>query len=185
MAPSGRITITAALQAADEMRRVQRFAYRMAQLRLRRPDFGVSGKALWQEDPCWQPLRRLLERLLCTYDWGEALIALNLCVKPVLDELFLGELSELGKTQGDFLFGQICFSLAEDCAWHRAWSEALVKHAIASRADNASVIGEWLNHWLPRAEEAANVLRHSWGASDISRTSSKARQWLVQMGLPA
>jgi toluene monooxygenase system protein E len=35
MAPSGRIVITAALQAADEMRRVQRIAYRVRQLQHR------------------------------------------------------------------------------------------------------------------------------------------------------
>ena len=45
MAPSGRITIAAALQAADEMRRVQRIAYRMAMLRRLRPGFGDVGQA--------------------------------------------------------------------------------------------------------------------------------------------
>ena len=45
MAPSGRITIACALQAADEMRRVHRLAYRMALLRRLRPDFGDAGQA--------------------------------------------------------------------------------------------------------------------------------------------
>ncbi|HVJ20567.1 MAG TPA: hypothetical protein VM686_34375 [Polyangiaceae bacterium] len=183
MAPSGRITITCALQAADEMRRVQRYAYRMAQLRLRQPAFGDGGKALWLEDPNWQPLRRLIEELLCTYDWGEALTALNLCVKPVLDELFLTDLAELARNRGDFLFGQLCFSLAEDAAWHRAWTEALVKHAIGSNADNAGVIREWVGAWLPRAESSAEALFRSWASGEAATAGARARRWLAGMEL--
>ena len=39
MAPSSRITIAASFQAADEMRRVQRLAYRMRQLQVTHPEF--------------------------------------------------------------------------------------------------------------------------------------------------
>jgi len=183
LGPSGRITIVCALQAADEMRRVQRFAYRMAQLKLLRADFGEGGKALWLEDPGWQPLRQLIEELLCTYDWGEALTALNLCVKPLVDELFLEQLAELGRARGDFLFGQICFSLAEDCAWHRSWTEALVRHAIASHPDNAGVVSAWAGAWLPRAERAAADLGRSFGLEHAPATSEKTRGWLARMGL--
>jgi toluene monooxygenase system protein E len=70
MAPSGRITLAAALQAADEMRRIQRIAIRMGQLRRVRPTFGDASKQTWEADPAWQPLRRCIERLLVTYDWG-------------------------------------------------------------------------------------------------------------------
>jgi toluene monooxygenase system protein E len=90
MAPSGRITIVAALQAADEMRRVHRLAYRMAMLRRLRPGFGETGKQLWERDPVWQPLRRLVEMLLVTWDWGEAFAAVNLG-EAVLDRFFLGD----------------------------------------------------------------------------------------------
>src|SRR5262249_9051794 len=38
MAPSGRIAVVALFEAADEMRRLQRLAYRTAQLRRARPD---------------------------------------------------------------------------------------------------------------------------------------------------
>ena len=99
MAPSGRITIAAALQAADEMRRVHRVAYRMAMLRRLRPGFGDTGKQLWERDPAWQPLRKLVETLLVTYDWGEAFAALNLGVKPVLDRFFLSDVAEKARAE--------------------------------------------------------------------------------------
>ena len=53
MAPSGRITIAAALQAADEMRRVHRIAYRMAMLRRLRP-----GLRRRRASSCGRPIRR-------------------------------------------------------------------------------------------------------------------------------
>jgi toluene monooxygenase system protein E len=183
MGPSGRITIAGALQTADEMRRVQRFAYRMAMLKLLRDDFGDGGKKQWLEDPSFQPLRRAIEELLCSYDWGEALCALNLCVKPVVDELFLTELSERSKAEGDYLFGQICFSLGEDCAWHRSWTEALLKHAIAARAENAAVVAGFIEQWLPRAERAAEALGPSLGEGAAGRAAASVRRWHRTMGL--
>src|SRR5439155_20695750 len=87
MAPSGRITIAALFQAADEMRRAERIAYRVRQLHLRsglagelpeRSDSLDGVRSRWMTDPAWQPLRETVERLLVTYDWGEAFTALNL-----------------------------------------------------------------------------------------------------------
>src|SRR5271168_1468870 len=64
MAPGGRITIVAALQSADEMRRIQRIAYRIRQLQQIYPGFAVDSRTLWQTDPMWQPLREVVEKLL-------------------------------------------------------------------------------------------------------------------------
>src|SRR5579863_1811445 len=72
VAPGGRIVIAALFQAADEIRRIQRLAYRQALLRSTRPGFGAEGKQAWEADPLWQPLRRLVEELLVAYDWGES-----------------------------------------------------------------------------------------------------------------
>ena len=55
-----------------------------------------SGKPI----PAWQPLRELIERLLVTYDWGEAFAALNLGAKPVLDAFFLGDVADPGARPG-------------------------------------------------------------------------------------
>ena len=72
MAPSGRIAVAALFQCGDEIRRIQRSAQRLALLARRRPDVGTAGRRLWQSDPRWQPLRQAVEKLLVTYDWGEA-----------------------------------------------------------------------------------------------------------------
>ena len=157
MAPSGRIAVAALFQCGDEIRRIQRFAYRLALLARRRPDVGTAGRKLWQSDPRWQPLRQAMEKLLCTYDWGEAFVALNVCLKPMLDDLFLVQFAELADRSRDHLDGQILRSLFEDCQWHRAWTEALLALATTDRADNRVVVAGWRDAWRPTVDAAAGA----------------------------
>lgn len=158
MAPSGRITVAAAFQTGDELRRIQRIAYRMTQLGLHAPVPGENGREIWEGDPSWQPLREAVERLLVTYDWGESLVGLNVCVKPIFDELFMVHLSQIAKDRGDYLLGQLFASLYEDCRWHREWTVALLEMAIRDRGENRAVIAGWAGPWRDRALRAAGAL---------------------------
>jgi toluene monooxygenase system protein E len=154
MAPGGRIVITATLQAGDEMRRVQRIAYRVRQLQHLYPDFATDSKARWQTDPLWQPLRLAIEKLLICYDWAEAFVALNLVLKPLLDEVFMSYLSDLALREGDHLLGQVFYSLNEDCRWHREWSQALTRMVIEDNSQNVGTIEGWIEKWHPPAASA-------------------------------
>jgi toluene monooxygenase system protein E len=158
MAPSGRITIAAMLQAADEVRRIHRFAYRMAQLRLGQPRFGADARATFEADPRWQPLRRVVESLLVTYDWAEAFVALNVCLKPAIDDLFMVELGAVARARGDFLLGQILGSLEEDCAWQQRWTAALVRVALEARPENRDACAEWVRAWSSEVSGAVAAL---------------------------
>ena len=93
MAPASRITNCAAFQSADELRRVQRIAYRTVQL-------GCTGaaahRAAWEDAEAFQPLRELLERALTAYDWGEAFTVTNLVIKPRMDRLVNEQIAALG-----------------------------------------------------------------------------------------
>ena len=159
MAPSSRITIAATFQAADEMRRVQRLAYRMRQLQVTHPEFGRMAQQTWQDDPIWQPLREIVETLLVTWDWGEALVALEFVLKPAFDELFMTHFGRLARAAGDDVLDRIFFSLNEDCAWHRAWSESLILTAIRDSPESAPVIEGWVENWAPRVSRAISAFR--------------------------
>ncbi len=180
MAPSGRITIAAALQAADEVRRTHRFAYRMAQLRAGEPRFGADARAVFQDDPRWQPLRRLIESLLVTYDWAEAFVALNLCLKPAIDELFMVELGAAARARGDFLLGQLLGSLDEDGAWQRRWSGALVRVALEARPENRAACVEWVRAWRQEVSAAvaalAPILDEANGAEIAARVERRVTE---------
>jgi toluene monooxygenase system protein E len=154
MAPSGRITITAALQSADEMRRIQRIAYRIRQLQQIYPGFAADSKTLWETDSLWQPLREVVEKLLIAYDWAESFVALNLVLKPLIDQLFMKHLSNLALCEDDYLLGQVFYSLNEDCQWHRQWSECLVRMALEDDVRNKDTIQAWINRWYPLATRA-------------------------------
>jgi toluene monooxygenase system protein E len=170
MAPSGRITIAAALQSADEMRRIQRIAYRIRQLQQLYPGFAADSKTLWETDSIWQPLREVVEKLLITYDWAESFVALNVVLKPLVDELFMKHVSDLALRQDDYLLGQIFYSLNEDCQWHRQWSESLVRMAIEDNDSNRGTIQRWINQWYPLVARAvsalASILKDDWEHTD-------------------
>jgi toluene monooxygenase system protein E len=157
MAPSGRITIAAAFQAADEMRRIQRIAYRIRQLQQIYPGFAADSRTLWQKDSTWQPLREIVEKLLIAYDWAESFVGLNLVLKPLVDELFMKCFSELALHEDDYLLGRIFYSLNEDCQWHRQWSESLVRMAIEDDPHNKEKIQGWIDQWHPLAARAVHT----------------------------
>ena len=158
MAPSGRIVITATLQAGDEMRRVQRIAYQVRQLQRIYLGFASDSKERWQSDPLWQPLRMAIEKLLICYDWAESFVALNLVLKPMVDDLFMNHLSDLALREGDHLLGQVFYSLNEDCLWHRQWSQALTRMVIDDNSLNSVTIQGWIEKWYPVAAGAVQAL---------------------------
>jgi hypothetical protein len=156
MGPSGRITLCALFQSADELRRIERIAYRMRYMQeTHSREFGAQSKGEWQTAPAWQPLREAVERLLVAYDWGEAFVGLNLCLKPALDEAVVCCLAEECQRQHDAYWTALLERAYADCVWQRRWSVALVRTALAQNPDNRQVIARWLELWAPRALAAA------------------------------
>jgi toluene monooxygenase system protein E len=160
MAPSGRIALAALFQTADELRRIERLAQ---QLRFAYSDDGldVAGRQAWQHAEAWQPLRETVERLLVTYDWGEALVGLSLCVAPMVDELVTSQWAWAAASSGDHRLAAMLRSLEADCRWHRAWSVALVRTALADTASSRAPIVEWIERWSVRARAAVRAVAPS------------------------
>lgn len=161
MAPSARITNCAAFQAGDEMRRVQRIAYRTVQLAGHSLDDEAAARqrAAWEEAAAFQPLRELIERALVAYDWGESFIVTNAVIKPRFDRLVNQDLAgALATANGDPILTSIHFSLDEDARWHREWTAALMRHIVDDNAANAEVVSGWIEKWSPLASEALEAL---------------------------
>jgi toluene monooxygenase system protein E len=160
MAPASRVTNCAAFQAGDEMRRLQRVAYRTAQLADHRPAVDVrTHQRRWEEADAYQPLRELIERALVAYDWGESLVVTNVVIKPHFDRLvnveFAGRLAVMNH---DPVMRHIHLSLDEDARWHRSWSRLLVHLAIGDTPENLEVVSGWVDSWRPLAAEAVGAL---------------------------
>lgn len=160
MAPASRITNCGAFQAADEMRRLQRIAYRSAQLHAHLDSAPPQEhQGFWQEAEGFQPLRELIERAMIVYDFGEAFTVLNFVVKPHVDSLLNEELAgRLAASNGDTILREIHFSLHEDAQWHRAWSSELARTLIADTPANEAIMNEWVAKWTPLAVRAVEGL---------------------------
>jgi toluene monooxygenase system protein E len=184
MAPSGRIAIVLAFQTADEVRRIHRIAYRMAQLRMVEPSFGDASRTAWERNPAWQPLREAVERALVAYDWGEAFVALNVCIKPLVDELFMIELPRAAGSMGDPLLGAITHSLMADCTWQRDWTRVLSTMLVREHGENKDALERWARMWTPRAERAVEALAPLSGSSSaFGAVRDVHRAFLTSCGL--
>lgn len=159
MAPEGKIAIVFAFQTMDEMRRIQRIAYRMRQVQETYPSWGNNSRQEWQEAAHWQPLRKGIEHLLVTYDWLEAFVALNLCFKPILDRLILMHYTEHAQKYGDYQLGMLFHSFWEDCLWQQTWSMHLLELLLKQDVKNKAIVTDWLNHWIEQVIPAVLALK--------------------------
>lgn len=160
MAPSGYITNCAAFAAADMLRRASMVAYRTRELQRAWPDagFGTAERAIWETDPAWQDTRKAFELALTAYDWAECFTAVNLVLRPTLDDILLRQLGEAARANGDEQAWLLLANLDVDAQRCRRWSASLARHAVAQRAGNADVFKRWVDRWTPRADAAATGL---------------------------
>lgn len=161
MAPSSFITNCSNFQSADELRRIQRFAYWTKVLANAHGDHLAetdTARGPWVDGDAWQPLRELVENLLITYDWGHAFAALDLAVKPAIDELLNSQLAELAKRNGDELLSNLLVALRADSERSRDWTSALVSYSIERDESLAALLDGWKADWQPRAIAAMEPL---------------------------
>jgi toluene monooxygenase system protein E len=158
MAPSGRISVVAAFQASDELRRIQRVCQWLSRSGTTIPELDALGRERWQKHAAFQPLRRLTEELLVTYDWGEALLALNGVIKPIFDRLWFEQIAALAARHGDELLEQTLKSMGEDGRWHQAWFIQWSRLALASDPMNAGVFAGTTARLGAQATHAARAL---------------------------
>jgi toluene monooxygenase system protein E len=163
LAPVSEVVIALAFQQADEIRRVQRLAQRVAMLRKVRPGFGERGRALWQDAAPWQPLRRIIEELVVTYDFGEAFVRLGLVVKPLFDAFFVEHAGRLAESQRDPLLCRLFFSLQEDCRWHESVADDLVHALISNSSANRALMSGWVRSGRAPLLNALAALEPLWG----------------------
>ncbi|KJS30202.1 MAG: toluene monooxygenase [Pseudomonas sp. CO183] len=158
MSPASTITNCAAFQAADSLRWLSHTAYRTKELSLTFDDkgFGKDERHYWENDKAWQGFRELMEKVLTTWDWGEAFVALNLVAKPAIEEAVLRKLGESARHNNDTLLGMVTDAELLDATRHRRWASALVKMTL-DKQGNAEAIKGWIAKWEPLADKAIDA----------------------------
>jgi toluene monooxygenase system protein E len=158
LSPSGRISVVAAFQAGDELRRIQRVCQWLSRSGMTIAALDALGRELWQQHAAFQPLRRLTEELLVTYDWAEALLGLNGIIKPIFDRLWFAQLAAVAARHGDELLEQTLRSLDEDARWHEAWFVKWSRLVLAGDPQNASFFASTTARLGEQATQAARQL---------------------------
>ena len=146
------------LQAAHKQRSAQAIVLYAMDLE---PHLGrelpiTGAREAFLTQPAWQPARRYLERLAATADWGEVVIAANLCFEPVVGTLIRRELgTRAAAASGDVVTPVLARAATQEWGWARTWTVALVRFLLP---DNRPVIDRWVADWMPQAVEAAAAL---------------------------
>tara|TARA_R110001583_G_scaffold168885_1_gene321740 strand:- start:3075 stop:4061 length:987 start_codon:yes stop_codon:yes gene_type:complete len=175
VAPASTITNCNYFQMADCLRWVSHTAYRTKELSLAFSDkgFAAEERHYWETDAAWQGFRELMEKMLVTWDWAEAFVALNLVAKPAIEEAVLRKLGESARHNSDMLLGLLNDAQLMDAARHRRWATALVKMAL-EKPGNAEVIQGWIVKWAPLADKA--ISDYCGALADVPGAAESARQ---------
>ena len=191
MAPSSYISNCAAFAAADMLRGVSLTAYRTRELQKTWPadGFGVAERAVWETDPGWQEARKALELSLIAYDWAECFCAVNLVLRPSIEDVLNRQLGVLARRNGDEQTWLLLSNLSLDSDRCNRWSAALAKFAIDKRPGNRDVFQRWIAKWAPRADSAvvglANLLcglvTNAMPLSEIASEARSRRESLLRV----
>jgi propane monooxygenase reductase subunit len=151
------------LQAAMKQRSAQAIVLYAMDLERHHGDFPISdARETFLRDPAWQPTRQYLERLAATRDWGEVVVAANLCFEPVVGTLIRRELGiRAAAAAGDTVTPVLARVASQEWSWARAWTEELVRFLVEDPANgsaNREVIDAWVADWRPQAVAAAQAL---------------------------
>ena len=156
IAPASSITNCHAFEGMDNLRILQRIAYRIAMLNKTHPElgFGQKDKERWEKDKMFQPLREVIEKALIVYDWGESFSTLNLVLKPLVDELFLVQFSKLCLMNGDHVLADMNGNFYLDTLRNYRWIKALAKFSIERNPNNEKVLENHVTKWAPKTIKA-------------------------------
>jgi hypothetical protein len=152
-------------EGLDRLRHAQDIVIWLMELEMQLPGFqDEGGKERWVTEPCYQPTRRLIERLMHDqFDWGELAVATNLVIDPILTEVAVFQLiGRNGSLHGDVVTPFIVSTAQRDRRWSLAWTEALVKmvteESVPAAKANKELIEDWVCTWTPLALDAAGAL---------------------------
>lgn len=117
-----------------------------------------AAKAAWQDDPAWQGMRALAEKMLVTKDWFELFVAQNVVLDgllyPLVYQSFGAELNAAGQTG----FAMLTEFMSEWFDEHVRWCNQVMKIAAAESPDNRAQLAQWVNKWQPQVFAALQPL---------------------------
>ncbi len=151
-------------EAFDRMRHAQAIVLHLLELEDHVEGFADDGaKAVWLEDPRYQPTRQLVEELVASNDWGELAVVTNLVFDPILTEVAVSQLvRRFGPFHGDPVTAHLVGTTERDRRRNLGWTQEMVRmvtdESVPEREKNSEIIRDWITSWTPRVREAARAM---------------------------
>lgn len=121
-----------------------------------------QARAQWVGGRAWQPTRRALSGLTVVDDWGETVVAINVCFEPLIGQLMRYEWGTLlAQAYGDATTPVVAEATQVQYAWARDWTTEAVRALIADQRHgehNRRLIERWVRAWTEPAHAAATAL---------------------------
>lgn len=160
---SDALTTCVCLEAAMKQRSAQAIVLYAMDLERHHGEFPIDdARDRFLSEPAWQPTRSYLEELAGLEDWGELLVAANVCFEPLVGTLIRRDLGiRAAAANGDTVTPVLARVATQEWSWTRAWTVALMRFVCADAEHgqaNREQLDAWLEKWLPRAQEAAAAL---------------------------
>jgi propane 2-monooxygenase small subunit len=128
---------------------------------------GTAHIDAWDNDPAWQGVREVSERLTAIDDWCEAIFAANVIFEPLIGELFRSSLvMHAAPRNGDYVTPTVVgaeeYDYSErDLRYTRAMFDLLTRDREFG-AENKAIMQQWLSAWVPPVIAAARTLQPLW-----------------------
>lgn len=148
-APSAAVARGLSLQAAMQLRQAQAIVLYAMDMEARFGDMPLDGARLrWEGEPQWRATREHLAAVAALPDWGARLVAVNLCVEPLVGQLLRREIAmHMGPLHGDPVTAIVAKAGVTEFALSQAWSVALTRHLLGDPVGgprNRELLEGWL-----------------------------------------
>jgi hypothetical protein len=141
-----------------------------------------EAKRRFLEDDAWQPVRALVEHVYARHDWAERLLAVNLCIEPLVGNFLRREMLLVpASANGDPVTPVIIGNAQREWLWVREWTTELVRFCVGDEEfgdHNREVLGEWTQTWNTEADAAAEAVAKELDRVPRSRPASDALEQL-------
>jgi methane monooxygenase component A beta chain/propane monooxygenase small subunit len=166
-------------QAADRLRLLQDIVIHLDHLAETDPTFSDAGaREAWMRDPALVGIRELVEHIIASEDWVEALVVTTLVFEPLVGNLAKNELFNVRAAQaGDSATPTVVAGALRDTDRHIAGVAALVRLLCSDPeygAENSGVIAGWIADWGKRADGAAVAFLGAFTAAGVDESTARA-----------
>lgn len=160
---SDTITHAVVYEAAQKQRAAQSYVLYAMDLEAEFGEFPTAdAKQRWLEHAPWQPTRNFVERLHSITDWGEVIVATNLCYEPIVGTTIRRELGmRAAALNGDSVTPVVAGVAQQEWQWVAGWTKAFTQMCLADAEHgeaNRETIAGWIEDWMPLAQEAADAV---------------------------